>query len=485
MKRLIGRHREREILMEADSSNRPEFVAIYGRRRVGKTHLVRKMFSSKKHYFELTGLKEGSLVAQLRNFTEEFSQTFYDGLLIQAPQNWHDAFRLLTNEIKKVPANNKITIFFDEIPWLATRRSKFLETLDYYWNSKWSKLNNLVLIVCGSAASWILENLIYAKGGLHNRLTRTILLEPMNLKEAKELLASRSIKLSDAQILNLYMVTGGIPHYLQQVPKGKSAVEVIDAICFQKDGLLWNEFPQLFKSLFDKYKIHEKIIREIAKSRYGISRNELLNKTKFASGGTFNKRIQELASAGFIQSYIPYGKSKKDHYFRIVDEYSLFYLRWIEPVKKQVLHSEIKGYWQTKSQTPAFQSWAGYSFESVCYKHIQQIRTSLGLDKQGCEVGSWRYISPKTSTQKGVQIDLLFDREDGAVTLCEIKYNNNKFTISKKYAYEIMHKIQIYNEQFPSTQQIFFAMITFGGLKQNSWTEDLVDQEVKLKDLFL
>ncbi len=482
-KNIIGREKEINILNQIWNSKEAEFLAVYGRRRVGKTHLIREYFSEKDSvYFELSGEKNGKLQDQLENFIQVFSKAFFDGMALRRPKSWKEAFDLLTNQIEKVPISKKIVIFFDELTWIAANKSGMLQSLDYYWNRYWSKHSNLILVVCGSAASWMLEKLINAKGGLYNRLTKTILLKPYSLKETKDFLEQRGVNLSLKQVLDLYMVFGGIPHYLKQIEKGKSATQVINRVCFQSDGLLYSEFDRLFKSLFEHSEDNLSIIKVIDSQRYGISREELIKKTKFSSGGTLNKRLNELESSGLIQSFIPYGHKKKEFYYRVIDEYCHFFLTWIEPLKKKGIEGG-KAYWQTKSKSPSAVSWAGYAFESVCLKHIDQIREALELHEIACELGSWRYVPKKGSQSKGTQIDLLFDREDGVITICEIKYSEAPFGVDKDYAQNLKNKLETFDKHFQSKKQLFLALITVAGLKPTIWSEDLIQSEVKLEDL--
>jgi AAA+ ATPase superfamily predicted ATPase len=480
---LHGRENEIKILENIWNSKEAEFVAIYGRRRVGKTFLIREVFSSKEIYFEIAGIKDGKQKEQLDNFIEGFSKTFYKGAPLEKPTTWRAAFELLTKEIEALPRSKKIVIFLDELPWLATRKSHLIQELDHFWNSRWSRLPNLKLIVCGSAASWILENLIHAKGGLHNRITKTILLEPFSLHETKIYLKKRGIHLNDKQLLDIYMVMGGVPHYLRQIQKGKSATQNINELCFHKDGLLYTEFKKLFKSLYDDSDTHLSIIREVAKHRYGIDRTQLLEKIKMQSGGTFNKRLSELEEAGFIQKFIPYGRKRKDYYYRIYDEYTLFYLTWIEPFSQKSA-GQTKGiYWPSKSKTSAWYSWAGYAFEQICFKHVENIRIALGLDKIVCEIGNWRYTPPKGQDKAGAQIDLLLDRDDGVISIIEIKYSEGEFVIDKPTAKNLSNKIEVFENNMAKNKQIFLVMVTTVGLKKNMWSEDLVHNVVLLKDI--
>lgn len=481
MVKIIGRRKEQKVLDKIWNSKNAELVAVYGRRRVGKTFLIREHFKTQKNYFELTGMKDTTVTEQLKNFTEAFSKSYYDDSLLQPPQDWRNAFALLTREIEKSP-KQKHLLFFDELPWLATKKSMFIQALDYYWNSKWSRMPNVKIILCGSAASWMLEKLINAKGGLHNRITSIMLIQPFTLFETKEYLLARNVRLNEKHLLDLYMVMGGIPHYLNFVDGTKSAEQNIQNMCFKNDGVLLTEFERLFKSLFDAAEVNLRIIREIARKREGISREDLLSKTGMSSGGTFKKRISELQAAGFIHGFTPYRFKKKEQYFRVLDEYSAFYLTWIDPIvdKGFLQHN----YWKSLLRSSRWTSWAGYAFESVCFKHLSQILHALDLDSIPCEVGNWRYIPKKGSKEKGAQIDLLFDRQDNAVTLCEIKHSSKKYIIDKAYAKDLHSKIDVFQERTKTTKQLFLALITTIGIKKGIWSKELVTNEVTLKDLF-
>ncbi len=481
--KIIGRDREKKILAKVFRSKEAEFVAIYGRRRIGKTFLVRGFFSKKGTFFELSGLKDASKSTQLENFSKALSQAFYKGVPIRVPLDWREAFEMLTIELDKHPKSKKAVLFLDEFPWLATRKSGLIQALDYFWNRYWSKYPNLILIVCGSAASWMLEHLIYAKGGLHNRLTKRVLLEPFNLNEVQKYLTAKKVKLNQKQIIDLYMCTGGVPYYLKEIEPGKSAPQMIDSLCFQKDGLLYSEFENLFHSLFDKAEVHFEIVNLIVNNGNKISRKDLLSQLKTKSGGGINRRLQELEASGFIQSYVPYGKKERDQYYRLIDEYSLFWLKWVAPLKRAGTRIS-KGYWKNLLKTPKISTWAGFAFENVCLKHVHQIQKALGLEQISCQTGSWRYIPRNGKLANGAQVDLLFDREDGIITLCEIKYSELQFRIDKTYGKKLLEKWEIFEEHFSTNKQIFLALITTIGLKKSSWSEELVDQVVVGKDLF-
>lgn len=484
MSKIIGRAKEISLLQQLQSSKKAEFIVIYGRRRIGKTFLVQQCLAKKGSYLECTGLKDGAMRDQLTNFIKNFQAVFYPNLPLATPKNWRSAFELLTQEIKQQPATEPFILFLDEIPWLATKKSKLLQNLDYFWNTEWSKLPNFKLIVCGSAASWMLNKLINAKGGLHNRLTKTMLLEPFTLVETKQYLAGNNIHLSEKQVLDVYMVFGGVPYYLNQLHRAKSVAQNINDICFRKDGLLFSEFPRLFKSLFDAADLNLTIVREIARYRYGISFKELMKKIGKTAGGRYSERLSELEAAGFIQKFLPYGRKRRDHYYRVIDEYTMFYLRWIDEIVNGKEVPKSSNYWMQITNMSVWQSWAGYAFEGVCQKHADNIIRKLGLETVGCLIGNWRYLPVHKTKEAGAQIDLLFDRQDGAISICEIKYSSKLFSLDKNYAKNLLNKIEVFQKQTKTKKQIFLVMVTTMGLKRNVWSEDLVHSVVELKDLF-
>lgn len=482
-KKLIGRREEKKLLSNRLASKEAEFIAVYGRRRVGKTYLIKYAIESAKlNSIEVTGLKDGSLRHQLDIFTRAFEKAFQPLYKLALPSNWMEAFDLLTNAIDQLPKKKPFVIFFDELPWLATPKSGLLQALDYFWNTEWTHRTNIKLIVCGSAASWILDNLINAKGGLHNRLTTNILLKPFNIQETAEFLNSRSIRMNKMQTLDLYLVMGGIPYYLKAVEKGLSAMQNINQICFTATGLLFGEFDRLYSSLFKNSDAYIEMIDMIAKHPQGVDLSSMEQGLKFStSGGTLTKRLQELEAAGFIISFIPYGRGKKGIYYRIIDEYTLFYFRWIKPVTNRIkLASSQANYWQSKSQSAQWKSWVGNAFEAFCYKHIDQIAKALKLHT-GFSIGTWRYI-PKTKNEKGTQIDLLLDCDDGIINIFEIKYSKTPFRITKQYATQLGDKLDIFSEHFKTTKDLYLTMITVAGLTSNFYVDELVRNELTLDD---
>lgn len=335
MDKIIGRIKEKAKLENVYNSREAELVAIYGRRRIGKTFLIKNFYKARPCvFFHVTGIKNAKLSQQLRQFYKIIGETFYRGASISGENNWISAFEELTKAIKLTPRNKKIVLFFDELPWLATKRSDLIQALDYFWNRHWIDIKKIKLIVCGSSASWIINKLIHDKGGLHNRITDKIILKPFNLKETKCFLNHYGIKLNENQILEIYMTFGGIPYYLKQIKRGLTATQNINEICFSKEGILFNEFDKVFSSLFDESEAYKELIILISNSREGMSREQIEKKNKLTGkGGRLSKRLSDLEIAGFINGFIPLGHEKRGVYYRLLDEYSHFYLTWIKAAK--------------------------------------------------------------------------------------------------------------------------------------------------------
>lgn len=473
MNTLIGRKEKVALLQETLKSRIPELIVVYGRRRVGKTFLIRQVYR-KQIQFELSGLHNGKLSDQLENFSIELSQRM-KGKFITTPINWLEAFRLLVSYINSLKSKKKKVIFFDEFPWLVTPRSKFLMAFENFWNSYASKRTDLVVVICGSAASYMVSKIIKNKGGLHNRTTQSIRLLPFNLNETELFLKSKKIQYSRYDILQLYMAIGGIPYYLEKLKKGESVAQALDRLCFVKDGILTDEFNLVFASLFDNHKKHVSIVKVLANVRKGMTRNDLIKKSKITSGGTFTETMYELIESGFVTQYLPFGKKSKESFYRLTDEYSMFYLKFINNSKAHGV-----GTWNKMFNARSYISWSGFSFETVCLKHIQQIKNGLGIFGIHSENSSW---TSKNITN-GAQIDLLIDRDDNIINLCEMKFSNSVFTITKRYAEEIKKKIDVFKRTTKSRKNVFVVMITTYGLYENKYYLEIVQNSLTMDCLF-
>lgn len=475
MEKLIGREEEKKLFLEALKSKAPELIAVYGRRRVGKTFLVRQVLQ-KEIVFEFIGTKEANLGQQLANFSKVLGKAVANEKLYSVPDNWPDAFDLLTHHVTPKLQTGKAIIFLDEFPWINTHKSGFLSAFDHWWNSWGTKQNNLIVIICGSAAAWMIQHIVNNKGGLHNRITRKIRLLPFTLQETEAYLKEQNVKLDRYQILQLYMVMGGIPHYLKEIRKGESSAQAIDRLCFGKDGLLQNEFKNLYHSLFDDATRHLAVIKALAKNNSGLTRNEIINAAEVSSGGRITELLDELLESGFITTWLPYDKKSKEAIYKLADEYSHFYIRFVEHSR-----SRGSGTWLKFSNGQSWKSWSGVAFERVCLKHIAQLKKVLGISVVYTEESAWRYV-PKSGT--GAQIDLLIDRRDFVIHICEMKYSESLFAIDKKYAGELENKMDVFRRHTKTKKSLFITMVTTFGIKNNEYASRLVQNSITMDALF-
>lgn len=483
---FVGRIPERAALTRAAQTDRASLVAIYGRRRVGKTQLVRAHLQPLAGtYFEAIGQHEAPRAIQLDNFRQQLEATFFDRRLPPLV-DWRDALARLGDGVEaaaRAEPRAPIVVFFDELPWMATHRSGLLPAIDYLWNARLSKVPNLVWVLCGSAASFMLDRLINAKGGLHNRVTHRIRLEPFRLAEARELLVSRGLRRGTMQTLELYMALGGVPHYLHQIPRGRSASQAIGELCFGRAGALRDEFGRLFASLFDDSGEHERLVRALAARRTGLLRDQLIQDSGLPSGGRLTRRLDELEAAGFIRRFVPYGRRRRETKYRLVDPYSHFYLKWIDGAPPSTFGIRGPKYWQSKAGSPAWRAWTGYAFEAICLEHSAEIEVALGIDGMANEVGTWSYTPGRGSTDPGAQVDLLFDRPDGIINLCELKYANEDFSLSKAYAKELVNKAEVFKARTKTKKEVVISLVTTHGLAPGLWNDDVIDSVVTAEAL--
>ncbi len=473
MGRLIGRKKELQLLNSLNDSDKSEFIAIYGRRRVGKTFLIRQAFGG-RFSFQLTGLANATTRKQLANFQVALIQQNINQEPIGPANNWFDAFRQLITLLEAQPADRKI-VFLDELPWLDTPKSDFMSALEHFWNSWASNRTDITLIVCGSAASWIINKLINNKGGLHNRVTKRIRLEPFTLAEIADFYNSKGAVFDRYQLVQLYMVLGGIPYYLDLVDPGMSAAQNIDTLCFSATGVLRTEFTNLYQSLFKKAGNHIAVVEALAKKGKGLSRKDLCEAAKLPNGGSTTVLLQELEECSFIRKYVAFGKKERDSLYQLIDCYSLFYQAFIKNSSLLDEHT-----WLNSLDSPQYRAWSGYAFEMVCLHHLNELKQGLGISGVQTATSSWLSAGdgPKA------QVDLVIDRRDHVINLCEMKFSINPFTIDKKYADELRNKIGVFKAQTATKKAVYLTMVTTYGLIKNEHANALVQNSLTMDVLF-
>ena len=467
MNKVIGRENQLLLLNNTLISNKSELVAVYGRRRVGKTFLIRETFN--KHFaFEISGIPQGSIKIQLANFYNELVKRSKKIEKYPKPTNWMEAFSLLEKLLDGLKTKSKKVIFIDEFPWMYTQKSKFVQLFAHFWNNYCTKRDDLVVVICGSSASFMVNRVINDKYGLHNRITVPIRLLPFNLYETELYLKSRKIHWDRYAYVQLYMAIGGIPHYLEKIQRGDSVSSAINRLCFQKDGVLVNEFNQVFISLFENSENHIKIVETLALSQRGMTRAEIISKSKIATGGTLSNVLKELIESGFVSEYQPYQKTK-DVLYRLSDEYSIFYQKFIKQNKNNN--------WNSLYNSRSYMTWSGFAFETLCLKHIRQIVKGLGISGMLVHSYSWR-----NST---TQIDLLIDRGDRCINLCEIKFSETEFVISKSYLENLKRKKEEFKKEMKIRKNVFVTCLTTFGVKENEQYNQIIDNQLKIDSLFI
>lgn len=475
--RIIGRKKEFTELEITTQSESAEFVVVYGRRRVGKTFLVNEFFDN-DFTFKVTGLAKKNKKLQLENFASALSQ--YGKAPYPVPSTWTDAFNALRLFLENSHTAGRKVVFIDELPWMDTPRSNLLTALEHFWNDWGCTQQNLLLIVCGSATSWITKKLIKNKGGLHNRLTRKIYVRPFNLYETKEYLKYKKVNISDKDILECYMIMGGIPYYLSLLEKGKSLAQNIDEMFFRRKGRLDGEFENLYASLFERSEQYVKVVSALSKKNKGLTREEIIMETGLSDGGGLSDILSDLDSCDLIRRYQGFGKDERDALYQLTDFYTFFYFKFIKKYG-----TSDKPFWIYQLGTSVHNSWSGYAFEQLCLYHCSQIEKSLGINGILTKVASWtaRQDATQIPPLKGAQIDLIISRSDHIINVCEMKFLDEEFSMTARYRDEISNKISRFRHDCKVRYPIHPVLVTTYGLKHNEHSS-IFQNVVTQKDLF-
>lgn len=470
---IVGRSEQQKLLLSLLDSNESEFIAVYGRRRVGKTFLIRETFGSILT-FQHTGLQNIDKKGQLK----EFGRSLLTAGMPKVPRltDWFDAFFALQQFLQSRPEGKKI-VFFDELPWMDTPKSNLVAALDHFWNGWASARKDIILIVCGSATSWIISKIVRNYGGLHNRLTQQIYLRPFTLFECEQFATANNLGMSRRNILETYMVLGGIPYYWKFLQRQYSWAQNIDRMLFEKDSPLQNEFNALYASLFRNPQPYVDIITALGTKRSGMTRKEIIESTKLNIGGKLSEMLEELEQCDFIRAFDPMGKKKKETIFQLMDNFTLFHFKFIAN-----RHINSAPYWSQLIARPQFSAWSGLAFERVCFQHIEQIKKAMGISGIIATVYSW-YYKPKNSEESGAQIDMLIDRSDGMINLCEMKYTQGEYVLTENEYNALYEKSNVFKNHSATTKGVSLMMITSYGLKRNAWANDISIQ-LTIDDLF-
>jgi len=472
---IIGRNEECERLSRCLRSNSAQLVVVYGRRRVGKTYLINEFFEN-TFAFKLTGVYGQKRKEQLQNFTAELNRRSEKKYTI--PKDWIEAFNYLREYMDGLDANNKQVVFLDELPWLDGKKSGFLSAFEYFWNDYASTKHNFIFVLCGSATSWMDEKITKNKGGLFNRQTCRLYLEPFSLHEVEEFLTSKEIYWSIYEIAECYMIMGGIPYYLNLLDSEESLHQNIDRLFFKKKGELWDEFEHLYNTLFTNSEYYVAVVEALSEKKGGLTRGEICDRVGISKGGDISKILKNLSLSGFVVVCDFYGRKKKESLYQLSDYFTLFYFKYIRGH-----YGKDEHFWSNSVDNASRKAWEGLTFERICKDHIKQIKSKLGISGVLSEEASWFVKSDDEKCITGAQIDLLIDRRDHVVSLCEMKYSLSEFDIDKAYDANLRNKISTFTKVTSCKKTIQLVMITTFGVKRNKYS-GLVGTQVLLDDLF-
>lgn len=473
METIIGRLTEIKKLTSAVNSHRAEFIALYGRRRVGKTFLINQMFRN-QFAFKMTGVIEGSLKDQFTAFADAMSDYGYD--MPEKPDDWMKAFILLKNALKpKVNSGERCVIFIDELPAMDAENSNVAGAVGYFWNNWASQYDNIVFIICGSATSWMITNVIDSKGGLHDRITIEMPIHPFTLNETELYLKDKQFVWNRQMTLQAYMVFGGIPYYLSLLDREESLVQNVDRLFFSQDMQMRREFRRLFNTLYKNPDRYIDIIKALGKSRSGLTREEIAGALKGANNGHLGRQLEDLVCCDLIRKNIVREKKikRKDAIYQLCDFFSIFYLTFIDKAEVE------QQYWAHHINTPEVNAWMGLAYERICMAHIGQIKHSLRIDAISTLTYSWR---SKTTTP-AAQIDIIIERADKIVNICEVKYSQDEYHLDKEEYEKICKRKNNFLQETGLRHAPWLTMITTEGIAKGKYTE-MIQSQVRLDDLF-
>ena len=471
---MIGRDKEKQELLEAFRSEYSEFVAVYGRRRIGKTFLIRETFDY-QFTFQHSGNSHAPMEKQLAAWFASLKNYGWKGEKV--PGSWIEAFSML-NELIKASRRKRKVIFIDEMPWMDTPRSFFVSALEYFWNNMASARKDVLLIVCGSATSWIINKVIKNHGGLHNRVTRQIQLRPFTLNECERYAKSMKLAFDRYAIIKGYMVFGGVPYYWSLLKKGLSIDQNIDYLVFHPTGRLHGEFEELYDSLFRSPEDYIKVVTVLGRLKIGMTREELIEKGRIANNGKLSKILGDLEYCGFIRKYRAIGSAKYKAMYQLMDNFTLFHFKFVQENK-----NGAPDFWMHSLDTPTYNTWNGLAFERVCFQHIAQIKQALGISGVQTNVFAWQ-VEASDENNSGAQIDMVIDRDDHVANLCEMKFADEEYRLTQAEDKRLRHRKNRLQEVLPKRKSIFMTIVAPYGLAPNAYAGN-IQKEISANELFM
>ncbi len=472
--KIISRKEEKKDLEYCERSKKSELICVYGRRRVGKTFLVEQTF--RDFAFRAVGLEKGTTKQQLKSFGQRLIE--YGDDIKQTPENWFEAFsrldKILSGESIRRSLNGKKIVFLDEFPWFATKKSDFLVAFEDYWNRRGTQDGDLLFIICGSATSWIIKNVIKNTGNMFQRVTKKICVEPFTLAETELFFKDREFDWSREQIAECQMIFGGLPFFFDLMNTSQSLVKNINRLLFDKDALFGDETKKLLDATLSESPIYEKILSKLAFARYGIKKSELQVEIA-APNGTYGRAVQDLVDCGYVIEYKKKYEEYNPLYIQLVDPFLLFHYHYLSKEKRIDSYEDLIG------NIGRYDNWRGTAFEILCLNNTASIKSALGIRGVKTECYPWYNSTDKKNER--VQIDMVIERADKITNLCEIKYTNKPFVIDASYEQELIKKRDIFKEKTGTSQALKVIIISAAGVSGTRYTSYISDI-ITLDDIF-
>ncbi len=456
-------------------SGRPEFIALYGRRRVGKTYLVEQLYGN-RFSFSVTGIIGGKRKDQKTVFMNSLRRSGYEGAEFKT---WYEAFGILKTVLDgKIRGTERCILFFDELPCFDTARAGFVKAFGDFWNDWCLRHPEVMLIVCGSATTWMIKNIIDSHGGLHNRITHEMHIHPFSLGETEQYLLSNGIEWDRLSVIQIYSVLGGIPYYLGLIDKGDSSAMAVDRLFFGRDAELKNEYSRLFKSLFNAPEPYMKIVGMLSKCRKGMTRDEISAKMFRKDNGHLSEYLDNLVACDFLRLYyVKDSKGKKlkktGGIYQITDFFTIFHDTFLSSPTTD------PNFWSRNLNSAKMNNWCGLAFERICMCHIEQIKQAIGIGSIGTEYYSWR----SRQAESGAQIDMVIERADRMINVCEMKYSEDEYSIQKDEDLKLRNRVGAFRRETGTKYPIHKTIVTTFGLKRNAYSA-AIDDVVTMDDLF-
>lgn len=470
---MVGREKEKQILQELAHADHSKLAVVYGRRRVGKTFMIRETFNY-RFSFSHTGVENGTMQDELFAFWESLRDA---GLACERPGDWWEAFGQLKRHLERCRDDRK-TVFLDELPWMDTEKSGFTKALESFWNGWASARRDIFLVVCGSAAAWMTKNVLQSRGGLFNRATRQIFLEPFTLAECERFVQEKGLEMDRGDIVRGYMVFGGAAYYWDLLDRGESLAQNIDRLFFSRNGDLSHEFSRLYKSVFPHPEPYVAVVTALGAKKAGMTREEIVRCGGAAgNNGNLTTCLENLERSGFVRRYSPLGRAKRGSVYQLVDNYTLFWFRFAKDRDGEDAH-----FWSHAVASPALSTWQGLAFERVCLEHVPQIKAALGVSGVATRVSSWR-AQGDAGANRGAQVDLVISRADNVANLCEMKFCGGEYEIDAEEAEKLRNRVEAFRRETGTRGGIRLTFVTPYGVKRNKYA-NLVQSEVTLEGLF-